>query len=332
MKKLIPVILSMALGSTFLMGCTKSTQETSKSKTQVVSKEVKVSIPDGLPSIAIAKLANENTHIQEGYEIKYTIEKTPENLSTSVMKQEPDIAIVPSNMAAIAYNKTSNYQIAGSVGNGSFYLVSTKNIKGFEDLVGGKVLNSGKGLTPDITVQSVLTDKGIDPASINFDYVNSTSELIPLLATGKADTGFVPEPALTMLMNKNPNIKIIKSLNDEWKQTKKSKDGYPQSTIIVKSDFAKENQEFIGLFLNAVSDSVDFANINGSDVGDYAKKLGASVEPKIINKSLERANLKFISIKDSINDYKNYYQNLFDFDAKSVGGKIPDEGIYFIKE
>ncbi len=33
-------------------------------------------------------------HIQEGYEIKYTIEKTPENLSTSVMKQEPDIAIV----------------------------------------------------------------------------------------------------------------------------------------------------------------------------------------------------------------------------------------------
>lgn len=332
MKKLIPVILSMALGSTFLMGCTKSTQETSKSKAQVVSKEVKVSIPDGLPSIAIANLANQNTHIQEGYEIKYTIEKTPENLSTSVMKQEPDIAIVPSNMAAIAYNKTSNYQIAGSVGNGSLYLVSTKNIKGFEDLVGTNVLNSGKGLTPDITVQSILADKGIAPTSIDFNYVNSTSELIPLLATGKADTGFVPEPALTMLINKNPNIKIIKSLNDEWKQTKKSKDGYPQSTIIVKSDFAKENQEFIGLFLNAISDSVDFANINGSDVGEYAKKLGASVDPKIINKALERANLKFIPIKDSINDYKNYYQNLFDFDAKSVGGKIPDEGIYFIKE
>ncbi len=42
------------------------------------------------------------------------------------------------------------------------------------------------------------------------------------------------------------------------RKLRNQKEGYPQSTIIVKSDFAKENQEFIGLFLNAVSDSVRF--------------------------------------------------------------------------
>ena len=248
------------------------------------------------------------------------------------MKEDADIAIVPSNMAAIAYNKTSNYQIAGTVGNGSFYLVSTRNIDEFEDLEGLNVWNTGKGLTPDITVQSILKSKGINTKNINFNYVNSTSELIPLMVTGKADTGFIPEPALTTLMAKNPNIKIVKSLNDAWKETSDSKEGYPQSTIIVKSDFAKENEEFISAFLGQISNSINWANTNGKEAGQYAKEIGASIEPSIIKKAVERANLKFIPVKNIIEDYNNYYQSLFDFDSKSVGGKLPDKGIYFGQE
>ena len=72
-------------------------------------------------------------------------------------------------------------------------------------------------------------------SDIKFNYVNSASELVPLLATGKVKTGIVPEPALSALMSKNPDIKIIKSLNDSWKEVSGSKDGYPQSTLIVKS-------------------------------------------------------------------------------------------------
>ncbi|HSQ88292.1 ABC transporter substrate-binding protein [Romboutsia sp.] len=332
MKKIISTILSAVLGATVLVGCNQIREDGPKSEKPMVSKEIKVFVPDGLPSIAIAKLAKENLQIKEGYNIIYTIEKTPETLSTVVMKEEADIAIVPSNMAAIAHNKTSNYQIAGTIGNGSFYLVSTKDIKQFEDLEGMDVWNTGKGLTPDITAQSILKNKGIDTKSINFNYVNSTSELIPLMATGKADTGFVPEPALTTLIAKNPDIKIVKSLNDAWKETNNSKEGYPQATIIVKSNFAKENEEFINKFLGQISSSIDWSNTNGNKAGEYAKEIGASVESEVIEKALERANLKFTPIKNVIEDYNNYYQNLFDFDAKSVGGKLPDEGIYFIQE
>ena len=114
--------------------------------------------PDGLPSIAISKLAKENPIVKDGYNITYNVLNITETLSTSVMKEEPDIAIVPSNMAALAYNKTSNYQIAGTVGMGSFYLVSTEDINDFSDLVGKEVGNTGKGLTPDITVQALLKE------------------------------------------------------------------------------------------------------------------------------------------------------------------------------
>lgn len=332
MKKGISILLSVAISSILLVGCSQTSKEITKSEGKVDSKEVKISAPDGLPSITLAKLMNEDIKIKEGYDIKYTIEKTPEALSTSVMKEDVDIAIVPSNMAAIAYNKTSNYQITGTVGMGSFYLVSTEDIKELKDLEGYEVGNTGKCLTPDITAQAVLKDRGVDLGKINFSYVNSVNELVPLLATNKLSTAFVPEPVLTGLLNTNKKVKIIKSLNDEWKEINNSQEGYPQSTIIVKSDFAKENKEFVDSFINQISDSVKWANTNSDRVGEYAKEIGISIESSIIGRAMERSNLKFVPIKDMIDDYNYYYKKLFDFDTNSVGGKLPDEGIYFISK
>ncbi|WP_042277849.1 ABC transporter substrate-binding protein [[Clostridium] dakarense] len=332
MKRRISILLSVVMSSILLMGCSQTSKDMTNSEGKLDNKEIKISAPDGLPSIALAKLINEDIKIKEGYDTKYTIEKTPESLSTSVMKEDVDIAIVPSNMAAIAYNKTSNYQIAGTVGMGSFYLVSIEDIKELKDLEECEVGNTGKGLTPDITAQAILKDRGVDLEKINFSYVNSVNELVPILATNKLSTAFIPEPALTGLLNTNKKIKIIKSLNDEWKEINNSKEGYPQSTIIVKTDFAKENKEFVDSFINQISDSVKWANTNSDKVGEYAKEIGISIESTIIGKAMERANLKFVPIKDMTDDYNDYYKKLFDFDSKSVGGKLPDEGIYFISK
>ena len=327
-KKYITGLLSVALGCGILVGCSpKANNEPQKQQT--TTKEISVVSPDGLPAIAIAKIAKEKPTIQDGYNTTYSVINTTEALSTTVMKQEPDIAIVPSNMAALVYNKTSNYQIAGTTGMGSFYLVSSEDIKDFRDLVGKEVANIGKGLTPDITVKAILKEKSINPDDINFTYVNSATDIIPLLATGKVTTGFVPEPALTVLMDKNPNLKIISNLNDVWKETFNSPQGYPQSTVIVKKDLVNNDSEYVKNFLNYLSDSITWANDNTTKAGEYASEIGVTTNADVISKSLARANLKYIPIKDMINDYNNYYQKLVDFDAKTVGGKLPDEGIYY---
>lgn len=332
MKKYISILLLAVLSTTLLVGCTKGEKEGSKEEKLSVVKEVKISTPDGLPAVAIAKLAKENPIIKDGYDTIYSVEKTPEAISTKVMKKDVDIAIVPSNMAAIAYNKTLSYNIVGTVGMGSFYLVSTEDIKDYSDLAGKEVGCTGKGLTPDITIRSILEQKNISSNDIKFNYVNSSSELVPLLATGKITTGVVPEPALTALMSKNPDIKIIKNLNDSWKEVSGSKSGYPQSTVIIKSEFLKDNKEFVDSFLGQLSNSVDWANKNPEEVGKYSEEIKVSTEPKIIEKSIERANLKYIPIKEMTKDYDNYYKKLADFDEKTVGGKVPDEAIYFVEK
>ena len=324
MKKRMIKILILAIGIACLSGC--SSKENLKEDVSV-----KVSMPDGLPSIALSKLAFENKNIKDGYNVNYNIEKTPDNLKTTVMKGEAGIAVVSSNMAAIAYNKTKNYEITGTTGLGSFYLVSNDDIGGFKDLKGKEVVNTGKGLTPDITNKFIIKSNGLNEKDINFTYVNSANELVPMIVSKKANTAIVPEPALTSLKIKNPEIKVVKSLNEEYKNITKSDYGYPQATIIVKSDFAKNNKEFINLFLEEVKESIIFVNSNPDKAGEYCEKIGVGTKKEIINKSLENANLQFIGVEESIKDYKGYYKILSEYDIKSIGGKIPDEKVFYKK-
>ena len=324
MKKRMIKILILAICIVCLSGC--SSKENLKEDVSV-----KVSMPDGLPSIALSKLAFENKNIKDGYNVNYNIEKTPDNLSTTVMKGEADIAVVPSNMAAIAYNKTKNYEIAGTTGLGSFYLVSNDDIGGFKDLKGKEVVNTGKGLTPDITNKFIIKSNGLNEKDINFTYVNSANELVPMIVSKKANIAIVPEPALTALKIKNPEIKVVKSLNEEYKNITKSDYGYPQATIIVKSDFAKNNKEFVNLFLEGVKESIIFVNSNPDKAGEYCEKIGVGTKKEVINKSIENANLQFIGVEESIKDYKGYYKILSEYDVKSIGGKIPDEKVFYKK-
>ncbi|WP_455537899.1 ABC transporter substrate-binding protein [Terrisporobacter sp.] len=331
MKKIITVLLSFLVTSLLVIGCSSTTEKQEEETTTEKTVKVNVGAPDGLPAISIAKLSQENPKIQKNYEVKYTLEATSDALSTDVMKEDLDIAIVPSNMASIAYNKTSNYQIAGTIGKGSFYLVSSDDsVKGLDSSLEGKeVGNIGKGLTPDITVKALLKEQSVDQSKINFNYSNEASDLVSLLATGKLTTGIVPEPALSGLLTKNKDSKVVCGINDTWKDVFKNENGYPQSTLIVKTSFAKANAEFVGNFIKALDENIKWINENPKEAGEYAAKFGVKVKAPLLVKAIDRTNLKFIYIDDSKDDYTSYYNTLYSFNKKVLGDKLPDENIYY---
>lgn len=331
MKKVFTVFISLLITSSLVVGCSSDNEKEKVESTKPVT--VSVGAPDGLPAIAIAKLAKENSEIKEGYEVKYTLEATSDALSTDVMKEALDIAIVPSNMASIAYNKTSNYKIAGTVGMGSFYLVSSdEDVKGLDSSLQDKeVGNIGKGLTPDITVQALLQEQKVDSQSITFNYSNEASDLVSLLVTKKLTTGIVPEPALSGLLTKNPDLKVICGINDTWKEVFKNENGYPQSTLIVKSSFAKENPEFVESFITTLEENIKYTNENPDKAGEFASEFGVNVKAPLLVKAIDRTNLKFISIDNCKDDYVKYFETLFSFNPKVLGGKVPDENIYYTK-
>lgn len=335
MKKKLSLLLVVVLAMLTFVGCwNNSNSEVDKITDQDIEyKEISFIVPDGLPAIAIAKIIKEKPEVKKGYTINYTIEQSSDTLVTSVMKSEPDIAIVPSNVAATAFNKTEGtYEIAGTVGWGSFYIGSTNANQTIEDLKEKEVYNIGKGLTPDIIARTVLKEKGIDPdTNINFSYVNGVNELAPIILAGKTQYAVIPEPALSTVQSKNENFNIMVDLNEEWKKINDSEYGYPQSTIIVKKELAEKDKEFVENILNKIKESTEWAYSDKETLGDYCEEIGISAKKPIIVKAIDRSNIKYVGIKDSYKEYKTYFEKLYSFDPKTIGGKIPDESIFMEK-
>lgn len=326
-KRFVLTITSVLLVAFSLTACGK--KEAKKEKANDL-KEVTMIVPDGLPSIASSKLISDNKKI-DGVKVSYTIEKSSENIVSEVLKGDADIAVVPSNVSATQYNKNAGYKIAGTIGWGSFYLISTDGKTSVDDLKGQEIYNIGKGLTPDIIAQTLLTGKGYNMDDFNFSYVDSITELAPIIIAGKTKYAVITEPALTQVMKKVDNVNIISDFNKDFKETNDSKYGYPQSTIIVSSKLIKNNKNFVNKLLKAINESCDYANSNPDETASNSEKIGVSANKAIIPEAIKRSNIKYVSIKDSKDEYNTYFNKLFKFDPKTIGGKVPDEGVFMEK-
>lgn len=332
MKRKLSLILVSILSLTTLISCGNMVSKETDTKEEAV-KEIKFIVPDGLPAIATAKMIKENPEIDKKYTIDYEIEQSSDTLATSVMKGEPDIAIVPSNLAATAYNKNKEYKIASTVGWGSFYIgTSDPEVTSLEGLKGKEVYNIGKGLTPDIIARTIFKDNGIDADNdLNLTYVDSVTELAPIILSGKSKYAVIPEPALTSVQTKDENFKIIMNLNEEWKVLNNSEYGYPQSTVIVKSDLIDSDKEFVNEVLEKIDESSKWIYEDKETLGTYCEEIGVSAKKPIVMKAVERSNIKYAGIKDCYNEYKIYFDKLNQFDSKTIGGNVPDDEIYMEK-
>lgn len=307
MKRIITIIISILV--IFIIGC-------SNTKVSYEEKQVRLITPDGLPSIAISKAMEEKKNIGH-LSINYEVQQTSDLLVAELMKGEAELAIIPSNLALQAYKKGLDYKIVGTIGWGSLYLVSEDSITDLSELKGKEVYNTGKGLTPDIIFKEILKNNNISEDEIDFSYVGAASELAQLVATGKAKYAVVPEPVLSTVMDKNPNIKVILNLNEEWASFNNVKEGYPQSTLVIKEELFNEMKDsgIYEEFIDTFKEAEEFALNNPEETATICENLGITVNKAVIKESMKNSNLKFTEISDCIDEY-NVYFNIIDPDSK----------------
>lgn len=293
--------------------------------------KIKVVAPDGLPALSLVKMINENSKI-DGVEVEYKIEKLSESLVMTLMKKDADIAIVPSNLAGQLYNKGLGYKIGGIVGWGSFYVISREDFNSLKDLKGKEIGTIGKGLTPDIILQTLLKKNGLDLLKdIKIDYLSSGNELAPLYLSGKKDIVVIAEPMASKILSKDKNSKINVELNQEWKKLFSVTKGYPQSTLIVSESVLKENPNFLDEFIKDLKDSIDFVKSNNNKRLEYISKAQITLPNDIIDEVVKKANFDFTTGAEGKDEYMIYFKEIAENNKKAIGGKIPDEEIFISK-
>ena len=316
MKKISTLILTIILVVN-LTGCS-------------LSKDVRVKTYNGRGAISICKLIKEEENIKSSYKTSYTIESNDKKLVESLNKKQVDIALVPTDMAAKVYNKNSSYQICASIGQGSYYLVtSDPEVRGFNStLINKEIAIAGESSMTDNIVKAILKKNNIDETLVKFKYTNTVPELVKTLTLGEIYTGIVPETSLTSLLYKHSGLKILASTNDAYENTFDISEGYPQFSVIVRKDFAKNNKEYVNKFLSKVKESIEFVNNNPLQAGAYGEELKIPIKPQILSKAIKRCNLKFIEIDKFKQNYEYFFDILYNYNNEAVGGTVPDESIY----
>lgn len=292
----------------------------------VFAETIKVVTPDGLPALSLVNMMD--TKKIDNIQLNYKVEKMSDALIVNMLKREGDIAIVPSNFSAQLYNKKLGYKILGTIGWGSFYVVSRDNINSLEELKGKEVYTFGKGLTPDLIFQSILEKKGINKNSIKINYLSSGNEVASLYLGKKVDTIVIPEPMLSKVLSKSPTSTIVANLNDEWKNITNSDLGYPQSTLVIKEEIYETNPKFVKEFINKLTESISKLYKNSGETVENVKRNSLSIDTSVLNKVLTRANIFYTPIIDCKEEYNNYFKILELTNKKVIGGKLPDEEIF----
>lgn len=281
-------------------------------------------VPNGLPTVALAYMMEEKKEIA-GKPLTYLLPKANDRMMVEMMKEVPDIAVIPSNLAAQLYEKQGEYKILGTLTSSSFYILGRNPITNMKDLKGKKLYSFGKGLTPDIILQTVLEYNGLEK-EMEIQYLSSGIEALQMYLQDKDSFVFLVEPMVSQAISKNVESKVLFSMGEEWKKHFPETTGFPQAVVVVKKELLKDSK-LRGDLNQALQESTNFLH-NSPRRREVLAKHGFDFSEELWRDILKRANIGWKNIQTEQENFQQYYKILQKENPNMIGGKLPQDSIY----
>ena len=319
--------------------------------------EIKVMLVDGAPLLSMTYMMSEEFTGIDGYNISFTMTNDSDALVAALLNKEPDFAIAPINIAAMMNNNGSGYRLAAVTIWGIMHIVSDQDVSTLEDLKGETIVAFGRSGTPGITLRAVLKQNNIefdepdnvnfkpDPNKISIIYLTAASDVRDAIATsmevgGKvASFGFLAEPvatAITGFANNagRPGFMAKINLQTEWARNNNG-EIFPQAALIFHERLLTNNVDFVNDFIAMAEQSSIYANENPVEAGDLAVTLGSIAIPNgtIVGNAYNagRLPMNFTHAADAKSTVNNYLQAFMEENANLIGGRMPADSFYYVK-
>jgi NitT/TauT family transport system substrate-binding protein len=291
-------------------------------------KKVEVMALSGTSGLAMVKLFAENSTADT--RINYTVLKSPDLLMAKLVAGEADLAALPINQAAILYNKGVAIQVAAVIGWGVLYIVGNDpTIKTWKDLKGKELYLAAKGAVPDLLFRYLATQNGLHPdQDLKLNYIASPVELAKMTAAGKVTLATLPEPWVTEVLTRAPQLKVVLDYQSEWSRLEKQKATYPQTCVVVSRKLLKGQPLVVKRFLKDLQRSMNWLQRHPEQGGILAEKY-VQISATAVQKGLPRCNLNYQSARRVRPAVQQFLRRLNAITPAAIGGKLPDDGFYY---
>ncbi len=295
-------------------------------------KTLRVAALKGPTAMGMVKLMEEAAagNTANGYE--FTLAGSPDEIVGSIIQGEFAVAAVPTNLAATLYNKTQGkVQLLALNTLGVLYVVEAGDtIQSIGDLAGKTVYSTGKGSTPEYALNYILAENDLTN-QVAVEYKTEHAELATLLSQGQADVALLPQPFVTTALSQNDKLRVALDLTQEWDKVAQGASGLTMGCVIAQRSFLEENADATAAFLAEYKASVDFvtepANLDAAAA--LVVQAGIPKEP-VAKAALPQCGITFLSGEEMKKTASGFLAVLHAADPKSVGGALPDEGLYYL--
>lgn len=293
---------------------------------------IRIAVLKGPTGMGMAKLMEDEDAVTDPNYI-FSAYGSPDELVGKILNHEVDIAALPTNLAAVIYNKTQGEVELIAVNTlGVLYLVdSSGTIDDIKDLKGKKISVSGKGTVVEYVFSFLLKNNGIDPNSdLEIDYSLSHEELATAVASGDIEIALLPQPYVTTATMKNSKVKIALDLTKEWEALENGSQ-LTMGCLIVNKEYASNNKKRVNDFLSKYAESVNWVNDNPEKAGALIETHGILGNKTIATNAIPNSSIVYFEGKEAKDMLEGFFKVLFEMNPKALGGALPDDEFYYQK-
>ena len=270
--------------------------------------------------------------VAEKTELK--IWNTPDQLRAMLTTGAVDFASVPSNVAAIFYNKGVALKMVDvSIWKVMYIVSSNLQIDSLADLKGQAISVPFRGDQPDLISQTVAQSQGFDPLrDFTIQYVSSPLDITMGLLGGQIKNALLIEPVSSMVImkgkRKGMRFERVIDLQKELGKIDGWKNRFPNAGVAALPSVIKR-PEVLEAFASAYEKAVKWTVENPAQAAKLAEQYVPGVNAAAFEEFLKHTDFQAIRSRAVKAELETMFKAFLQLNPKSVGEKLPDDGFYY---
>lgn len=346
-KKLLSLAMIFCLATGMLSGCSSKKQETpekdvkqsetkknndNQTKKEEAAADITIACMKGPTAIGMIKLLSDSDKGASKNRYHYTITGTADEITAGLVNGSLDMAAVPCNLASVLYNNTKGEIVTAAINTlGVLYIVEGgETIQSVGDLKGKTLYSTGQGTTPEYTLRYLLTKAGLDPdKDVTIEYKSEAADVVSSLAQNPEAAAMLPQPYVTIAQMNNDKLRIALDITKEWEAADKNSTVIT-GVIVARKSFIEEHPDAFRNFLSEYSQSTGFASSNVDETAALLEQFDI-FKAAVAKKAIPYCNVTYIDGKEMQEKMLSYLTVLYQQNPASIGGKLPEEGIFYLE-
>ena len=297
--------------------------------------EINISVLNGTTGFGAAHLMSDAAEGKTELSYKFTVESDASNITAGLINGTIDIAALPTNAAANLYNKTNGaIKIAAVNTLGVLYLLTGEGVEvtDIADLEGKTVYCPAQN--PAFIFEAICRANNLIPGeniTIDTGYAQP-ADLRAALVSGAVEIAVLPEPMVTIAKSANASLTTALDLTDEWEKAYGA-GTLMQGCIVVRTEWANAHEKELEEFLSDYRASIKFTNDKPQKAATCIVSTGVFAgKEAVAEKAIPSCNIVYVDGDEMSDNLSIFFEKLYSVNPNAVGGKTPDENIYYGKK